>query len=71
MPPALRGLGITFIITGLMAIGFMSFGGMLTGGDDEAKSEDKTAATEVIENEVKSETETENTLNVADNTNKL
>ena len=71
VPPALRGLGITFIITGLMAIGFMSFGGMLTGGDDEAKSEDKTAATEVIENEVKSETETENTLNVADNTNKL
>ncbi|MCL4171276.1 UNVERIFIED_CONTAM: hypothetical protein GTU68_001451, partial [Idotea baltica] len=29
VPPALRGLGITFIITGLMAIGFMSFGGML------------------------------------------
>ena len=34
VPPALRGLGITFIITGLMAIGFMSFGGMLTGGDE-------------------------------------
>ncbi|MET2985927.1 NADH:ubiquinone reductase (Na(+)-transporting) subunit E [Aureibaculum conchae] len=34
VPPALRGLGITFILTGLMAIGFMSFGGMLTGGDD-------------------------------------
>ena len=33
MPAALRGLGITFIITGLMAIGFMSFGGMLTGGE--------------------------------------
>lgn len=26
--PPLRGLGITFIITGLMAIGFMSFGGI-------------------------------------------
>ncbi len=37
VPPPLRGLGITFIITGLMAIGFMSFGGMLTGGDDEAQ----------------------------------
>jgi Na+-transporting NADH:ubiquinone oxidoreductase subunit E len=37
VPPALRGLGITFIITGLMAIGFMSFGGMLTGGDEETK----------------------------------
>lgn len=39
VPPALRGLGITFILTGLMAIGFMSFGGMLTGGDDEAGTE--------------------------------
>ena len=39
VPPALRGLGITFIITGLMAIGFMSFGGMLTGGDDEVVEE--------------------------------
>jgi Na+-transporting NADH:ubiquinone oxidoreductase subunit E len=44
VPPALRGLGITFIITGLMAIGFMSFGGMLTGGDDEAK----TSPTQVV-----------------------
>lgn len=35
VPAPLRGLGITFIITGLMAIGFMSFGGMLTGGDEE------------------------------------
>jgi Na+-transporting NADH:ubiquinone oxidoreductase subunit E len=39
VPPALRGLGITFIITGLMAIGFMSFGGMLTGGEEEVKEE--------------------------------
>ncbi|MBX2811803.1 MAG: NADH:ubiquinone reductase (Na(+)-transporting) subunit E [Myxococcales bacterium] len=28
VPPPLRGLGITFIVTGLMAIGFMSFGGI-------------------------------------------
>ncbi len=28
VPPALRGLGITFIATGLMAIGFMSFSGI-------------------------------------------
>ena len=28
VPPALRGLGITFIVTGLMAIGFMAFGGI-------------------------------------------
>ncbi|WP_440879332.1 NADH:ubiquinone reductase (Na(+)-transporting) subunit E [Tenacibaculum sp. C7A-26P2] len=49
IPPALRGLGITFITTGLMAIGFMSFGGMLTGGDDAASKKEKSAATEVIE----------------------
>lgn len=28
IPPGLRGLGITFITAGLMAIGFMSFGGI-------------------------------------------
>jgi len=28
VPPALRGLGITFIVTGLMAIGFMAFSGI-------------------------------------------
>jgi len=28
VPVALRGLGITFIITGLMAIGFMAFSGI-------------------------------------------
>src|SRR5688572_16411627 len=28
VPPGLRGLGITFIITGLMAMGFMIFGGI-------------------------------------------
>jgi len=38
VPAQLRGLGITFIITGLMAIGFMSFGGMLTGGDEAPKT---------------------------------
>lgn len=45
VPPALRGLGITFIITGLMAIGFMSFGGMLTGGEKKS-DEDKKAVIE-------------------------
>jgi Na+-transporting NADH:ubiquinone oxidoreductase subunit E len=28
VPPGLRGLGITFLITGLMAIGFMAFAGI-------------------------------------------
>ncbi len=44
VPAPLRGLGITFIITGLMAIGFMSFGGMLTGGDEETPSLDTKAS---------------------------
>jgi Na+-transporting NADH:ubiquinone oxidoreductase subunit E len=52
VPPALRGLGITFIITGLMAIGFMSFGGMLTGGDEEKKESPKVEA-KVDKKEVK------------------
>ncbi len=45
--PALRGLGITFILTGLMAIGFMSFGGMLTGGDDGNKKPVENTTVEV------------------------
>ena len=28
IPPGLRGLGMTFMVTGLMAIGFMAFGGI-------------------------------------------
>jgi len=40
VPAPLRGLGITFIITGLMGIGFLSFGGMLTGGDEETEKKD-------------------------------
>lgn len=40
VPAPLRGLGITFIITGLMGIGFQSFGGMLTGGDDGGSKEE-------------------------------
>jgi len=52
VPPALRGLGITFIITGLMAIGFMSFGGMLTGGDEPTTEKPKVEA-KVEKKEVK------------------
>jgi len=46
VPAPLRGLGITFIITGLMAIGFMSFGGMLTGDDGEPKQQPETVIIE-------------------------
>jgi Na+-transporting NADH:ubiquinone oxidoreductase subunit E len=53
VPAPLRGLGITFIITGLMAIGFMSFGGMLTGGEEEeAVSEIKAAQIEIPSEEL-------------------
>jgi Na+-transporting NADH:ubiquinone oxidoreductase subunit E len=53
VPGPLRGLGITFIITGLMAIGFMSFGGMLTtsGENEEATSETTVSKTEGINKE--------------------
>lgn len=48
VPAPLRGLGITFIITGLMGIGFQSFGGMLTGGDEGADAPvPETAAREI------------------------
>ena len=57
VPAPLRGLGITFIITGLMAIGFMSFGGMLTGGDEEEATTETTTAVEV-EKEIKNDSET-------------
>jgi len=61
VPAPLRGLGITFIITGLMGIGFLSFGGMLTGGDEEEKPATETA----IEIE---ESQTEKAKELADNT---
>ena len=65
VPAPLRGLGITFIITGLMAIGFMSFGGMLTGGEEEAK-EETTAEVEKIAEEPEEEELADNTLNLND-----
>lgn len=61
VPAPLRGLGITFIITGLMGIGFLSFGGMLTGGDDEEQPAPNTA----IEVET---LQTEEAKDLADNT---
>jgi Na+-transporting NADH:ubiquinone oxidoreductase subunit E len=65
VPPALRGLGITFIITGLMAIGFMSFGGMLTGDGEE-----KTASPKVEAKIEKKEIKKENAKEIiADNSN--
>ena len=51
IPGPLRGLGITFIITGLMAIGFMSFGGMLTGGDETIPTKTDVAFENIQETE--------------------
>lgn len=52
VPAPLRGLGITFIITGLMGIGFQSFGGMLTG-DNEAPEGVENTTVEQIEKKLR------------------
>lgn len=57
VPAPLRGLGIAFIITGLMGIGFQSFGGMLTG-DNEPPEEPTVTTAEAKEGE-KNEKEVE------------
>lgn len=49
VPPALRGLGITFIITGLMGIAFMSFMGIDYGGDKPADDKENVETTQLIE----------------------
>jgi Na+-transporting NADH:ubiquinone oxidoreductase subunit E len=66
VPAPLRGLGITFIITGLMAIGFMSFGGMLTGGDEESS---KKEISEVVTDSTIIEDETSEFELITDNNN--
>lgn len=69
VPPALRGLGITFIITGLMAIGFMSFGGMLTDGDEAPAAEVETqigSQNEYIQKDNTEKTDGDAKLSVSD-----
>ena len=56
VPAPLRGLGITFIITGLMAIGFMSFGGMLPESDDAPATEQTQTAGQDVEKEKSEQT---------------
>jgi Na+-transporting NADH:ubiquinone oxidoreductase subunit E len=50
IPAPLKGLGITFILTGLMGIAFMSFSGIKYV--DEPKKEKKEATTETASNKV-------------------
>jgi len=57
VPAPLRGLGITFIITGLMGIGFQSFGGMLTGDNEPPEETQTTTAEAKEEKEIKKEIE--------------
>jgi len=67
VPAPLKGLGITFIITGLMAIGFMSFMGIKLDGQEEAEAVDtETSSVEMIED--KENNSTEQTLSSIDNT---
>jgi len=65
VPAPLRGLGITFIITGLMAIGFMSFGGMLTGGDDEVATKEEEQAVIQTEKNIQEKTESAQVVDVS------
>ena len=51
VPPALRGLGITFIITGLMGIAFMSFMGIKL--EDSKNSTEQVVSIEDNETELK------------------
>ena len=51
VPDGLKGLGITFLITGLMGLGFMSFMGIKVGNETEDESPipgDKKETTEVV-----------------------
>ncbi|MFT0716402.1 NADH:ubiquinone reductase (Na(+)-transporting) subunit E [Flagellimonas lutimaris] len=57
VPAPLRGLGITFIITGLMGIGFQSFGGMLTGDNEPPEETQNTTVKAKEEKEIKKEIE--------------
>lgn len=57
IPPPLRGLGITFIITGLMGIGFQSFGGMLTADNDPPQPIKMTKEETITEEEIREEKE--------------
>ncbi|MDF0708131.1 NADH:ubiquinone reductase (Na(+)-transporting) subunit E [Flagellimonas okinawensis] len=55
VPAPLRGLGITFIITGLMGIGFQSFGGMLTGDNEPPEETQNTTVETKEDKEIKKE----------------
>lgn len=53
VPAPLRGLGITFIITGLMGIAFMSFSGIKYGKEEKKDNKTATVTGAVIDNNLK------------------
>jgi Na+-transporting NADH:ubiquinone oxidoreductase subunit E len=63
IPAPLRGLGITFIITGLMGIAFMSFSGIKYGKDKKAETKVNTSKVDLTKNP--------STAKVATNNNKI
>ncbi len=48
VPPALRGLGITFIITGLMGMAFMSFMGVKYGEEKDDSKKEQVETSQII-----------------------
>ena len=66
VPAPLRGLGITFIITGLMGIGFQSFGGMLTGDNEPPENPAPTTAEKIESKEIEKEIEEKNAVSYND-----
>jgi len=61
VPPALRGIGITFIVTGLMGIAFQSFMGIEYGSGNQEKTEENVETSSVLLEENKEDTPIETT----------
>lgn len=49
IPAPLRGLGITFIVTGLMGVAFMSFMGIKYGSEEAKEEKETTAVVETVD----------------------
>lgn len=49
IPAPLRGLGITFIVTGLMGVAFMSFMGIKYGSEEAKEDKETTAVVETVD----------------------
>lgn len=68
VPPALRGIGITFIVTGLMGIAFQSFMGIEYGSGNKEKEENRIETSSILtestdENSAVESTQTSQVIN--------